>query len=76
MFDFSNYSSDSKYDDWNKLVAGKMKDQTAGVVMGWSRPDLTGGTAFGGEKTGTQKNIFLWKTNLYLSQKDSYLHQS
>ena len=28
------------------------------------------------EKTGTQKNIFLGKTNLYLSQKDPYLHQS
>ena len=42
----------------------------------WSRPNLTAVTAFGCEKTGTQKNIFLWKTNLYLSQKDHYLHQS
>ena len=29
MFDFSNYSHDSKYcNDSNKLVVGKMKDQT------------------------------------------------
>ena len=32
MFDFSNYSAESKYhDDSNKLVVGKIKDQT-GVV--------------------------------------------
>ena len=30
MFDFSNYSTNSKYyDDSNKLVIGKMKDETA-----------------------------------------------
>ena len=45
-------------------------------VRDWSRQDLTAVTAFGSEKTSGQKNIFLWKTNLYLSQKDSYLHQS
>ena len=29
MFDFSNYSADSKYyDDSNKLLVGKIKDQT------------------------------------------------
>ena len=29
MFDFSNYSAESKYyDDSNKLVIGKMKDKT------------------------------------------------
>ena len=43
---------------------------------GWSTPDLTVVTAFEHKKTGTQKNIFLWKTNLYMSQKDSYLYQS
>ena len=33
MFDFSNYSTKSKYyNDSNKLVTGKMKDETAGVV--------------------------------------------
>ena len=33
MFNFSNYSTKSKYyDDSNKLAAGKMKDETAGVV--------------------------------------------
>ena len=32
MFDFSNYSSKSKYDDSNKLVIGKMKDETGGVA--------------------------------------------
>ena len=34
MFDFSNYSTKSKYyDNSNKLVIGKMKDQTAvGVI--------------------------------------------
>ena len=34
MFDFSNYSSKSKYyDNSNKLVVGKMKDETAGVAI-------------------------------------------
>ena len=46
------------------------------LFRGWSSPDLTAVTAFGSEKTGAQKNIFLWKTKLYLSQKDPYLHQS
>ena len=33
MFDFSNYSAKSKQcDDSSKLVFGKMKDETAGVV--------------------------------------------
>ena len=32
MFDFSNYSTKSKYyNSSNKLVVGKMKDETAGV---------------------------------------------
>ena len=34
MFDFSNYSTKSKYyDNLNKLVIGKMKDETAGAVF-------------------------------------------
>ena len=34
MFDFSNYSSKSKYyDNSSKLVFGKMKDKTAGVAI-------------------------------------------
>ena len=34
MFDFSYYGTKSKYyDDSNKLVIGKMKDQTSGVVI-------------------------------------------
>ena len=34
MFDFSNYSAKSKYyDDSNKLVVGKVKDETAGVAI-------------------------------------------
>ena len=33
MFDFSNYSAESKYDDSNKLVAGRMKDETAGISI-------------------------------------------
>ena len=33
MFDFINYSAESKYDDWNKLVVGKMKDGTCGVAI-------------------------------------------
>ena len=34
MFDFSNYSTKSKYyDDSNKLVIGKMKDETGGVAV-------------------------------------------
>ena len=33
IFDFSNYSTKSKcYDNSNKLVFGKMKDETRGVV--------------------------------------------
>ena len=34
MFDFSNYSTNSKYyDNSNKLVIGKRKDETAGVAI-------------------------------------------
>ena len=34
MFDFSNYWTKSKYyDNSNKLVVGKMKDETAGIVI-------------------------------------------
>ena len=34
MFDFSNYSTKSKYyDDSNKLIIGKMKDETGGVAI-------------------------------------------
>ena len=33
MFDFSNYSTKPKYyDDSNKLVTAKMKDETGGVA--------------------------------------------
>ena len=40
MFDFSNYSTKSKYyDNSNKLVVGKMKDETAGVCD-WSFVEL------------------------------------
>ena len=34
MFDFSNYSAKSKYyDDSNRLVVGKIKDETGGVAI-------------------------------------------
>ena len=34
MFDFNNHSAKSKYfDDSNKLVVGKMKDETGGVAI-------------------------------------------
>ena len=34
MFDFINYSTKSKYyDNSNKLVVGKMKDETAGGMI-------------------------------------------
>ena len=34
LFEFSNYSTKSKYyDDSNKVVIGKMKDQTGGIVI-------------------------------------------
>ena len=33
MFDFSNYSVLSKYNDSNKLVFGKVKDETRGVAV-------------------------------------------
>ena len=34
MFDFSSYSKDSKfYDDANKKVIGKMKDEYGGVFI-------------------------------------------
>ena len=34
MFHFSNYSAKSKYyDDSNKIVVGKMKDETGGVAI-------------------------------------------
>ena len=32
MFDFSSYSTKSTYDNLNKLVVGKIKDETAGVT--------------------------------------------
>ena len=34
LFDFSNYSKDSKfYDNTNKKVIGKMKDEYGGVII-------------------------------------------
>ena len=33
MFDLSNYSAKSKYNDLNKLVVDKMKENTAGVSI-------------------------------------------
>ena len=34
MFDFSNYSKDSKFfNDANKKVIGKMKDEFGGVII-------------------------------------------
>ena len=34
MFGFTNYSAESKYDhDSNKLLAGKIKDETDGVAI-------------------------------------------
>ena len=34
LFDFSNYSKDSKFfDDTNKNVIGKMKDEYSGVII-------------------------------------------
>ena len=34
LFDFSNYSKDSKFfDNTNKKVIGKMKDEHSGVVI-------------------------------------------
>ena len=33
MFDLGNYSAEWKYFDSNKLVVGKMKDETAGVTI-------------------------------------------
>ena len=34
MFDFSNYSADSKnYDDSNKLIVAKKKDETVGITI-------------------------------------------
>ena len=34
LFDFSNYSKDSKFfDETNKKVIGKMKDEFAGVII-------------------------------------------
>ena len=34
MFDFSNYSPESEYyDDSNKVVVGKMKDETPNVAI-------------------------------------------
>ena len=35
MFDFSNYSQDSEFfDDDNKKVIGKMKDEFGGIIIG------------------------------------------
>ena len=33
MFDFSKYSAESKFDDSNKLVVSKMKDEAGGVAI-------------------------------------------
>ena len=34
MLDFSNYSAESKYyDDYKKLVVGKMKDEVGGFAI-------------------------------------------
>ena len=41
MFDFSNYSTKSKdYDASNKLVIGKMKDETGGVAIEELKPKI------------------------------------
>ena len=44
MFDFSNYSTKSKYyGNSNKLVVGKMKDETTGVAIKefiWLKPKM------------------------------------
>ena len=35
MFDFSNFSKDSKFcDDQNEVIVGKMKDQYKGIPVG------------------------------------------
>ena len=34
MFNFSDYSTKSKYDNSDKLVVGRIKDETAGVMIG------------------------------------------
>ena len=33
MFDFSNYSAKSKFFDSNKLLVGKLKDETVGIAI-------------------------------------------
>ena len=33
MFDFNNYSAESKYYDSNKLVVGKMENKTVSVAI-------------------------------------------
>ena len=44
MFDFSNYPTKSKYyDTFNKLVIGKMKDETWGYTIEeflWLKPKI------------------------------------
>ena len=44
MFDFSNYSITSTYfDDWNKLVIGKMKDEVGDITIVafvWLKPKI------------------------------------
>ena len=44
MLDFSNYSTNSKcYDDWNKLVIGKMNNKPGSVAIGefvWLKPKI------------------------------------
>ena len=44
MFDFSNYSTKPKhYDNSNKFMVGKMKDETGGVAIekfAWLKPNM------------------------------------
>ena len=66
MFDFSNYSTKSKYyDNSNKLVVGKMKDETAGVAIeefvGLKRKMysyLVDGNSGHKKAKGVSKNVF------------------
>ena len=68
MFHFSNYSANSKYDDWSKLNFGKMKNEMDDAAIGefaGLKPKIY---SFLVEDSSEQKKQKLW-TKMFLLNK-------
>ena len=68
MFHFSNYSANSKYDDWSKLNVGKMKNEMDDAAIGefvGLKPKMY---SFLVEDSSEQKKQKVW-TKMFLLNK-------